>query len=205
MSRRTLAALVVAAGCVAVPAAHADGDPASDYLLSQSTFLPFDANISKGQADQLNTIVADAKEKGYTIRVALIAKPFDLGAVPSLFRKPKTYARFLGQELFFVYKGRLLVVMPNGFGVSRGGRPLSSAQRELDATPKPGEGGAALAAAATRAVQRLAAREGVHVEIPPATSGGSSTSDRIVIAAIAGGLVLLILVGFGARRLLTRR
>jgi hypothetical protein len=200
-----LAAAVVAAGCVAVPAAHADGDPASDYLLSQSTFLPFDAQISKAQAEQLNTIVADAREKGYTIRVALIAKPFDLGAVPSLFRKPKTYARFLGQELFFVYKGRLLVVMPNGYGVSRGGKPLPSAQHVLDALPEPGNGGPALAAAATRAVQRLAAQSGVRVAIPPASSGDSSTSDRIVIAAIAGGLVLLILVGFAARRLLTRR
>ena len=46
MRLRILAA-VVAAGCIAVPAAHADGDPASDYLLSQSTFLPFDAKIPK--------------------------------------------------------------------------------------------------------------------------------------------------------------
>jgi len=204
MRLRILAA-VVAAGCVAVPAARADGDPASDYLLSQSTFLPFDAKIPKAQADQLNAIVADAKQKGFTIRVALISSTFDLGAVPSLWRKPKTYARFLGQELFFVYKGRLLVVMPNGYGASRGGKPLASAQRVLDALPKPGEGGPALTAAATRAVQRLAAQSGVRVAIPSPSSDHKTSHDRLVLVAIAGGLVLLFLVGLGARRTLARR
>jgi hypothetical protein len=196
--------VVLAAACLLVPAAHADGDPASDYLLSQSTFVPFDAKVSKAQADELNEIVADAKEQGFTIRVALISSEIDLGAVPSLWRKPKTYARFLGQELFFRYTGRLLVVMPNGYGVSRGGKPLSSAQHVVDALPKPGEGGTVLAAAATRAVQRLAAHSGVRVEIPAASSGNSN-SDRIVIAAVAGGLVLLVLSGAAARRRLARR
>ena len=196
---------VLAAACLAVPAAHADGDPASDYLLSQKTFLPFDAKVPKANADQLNAIVADAAEKGFTIRVAVISNEFDLGAVPSLWRKPETYAHFLGQELFFVYKGRLLVVMPNGYGVSRGGKPLPSAQRVVDKLPKPGEGGAALASAATRAVQRLAAQSGVRLEIPPASASSSSNSDRIVIAAIAGGLVLLVLGGLAVKRLLGRR
>ena len=203
--RRRLIAAVLAAGCIAVPAAHADGDPASDYLLSQDTFLPFDANISNEQAAQLNAVVADAKKKGFTIKVAVIAKPFDLGSVPSLYRKPKTYARFLGQELFFLYKGRLLIVMPNGYGAGRGGKPLPSAQRPLDTMPAPGEGGAALPAAAPRAVQRLAAQNGVRVVIPPVASGNSQTNDRIIIAGIAGGLVLLLLGGFGARRILARR
>jgi hypothetical protein len=203
MRQWLLAAMLAAAVC-AVPAARADGDPASDYLLSQSTFVPFDANVPKAQAEQLNAIVADAKEKGFTIRVALISREFDLGAVPSLWRKPKTYARFLGQELFFVYKGRLLVVMPNGYGVSRAGKALPRAQRVADELPKPGAG-AALASAATRAVQRLAAQSGVRVEIPAAKAGDSSNSDRIVIAGIAGGLVLLVLVGLGTRRLFARR
>jgi len=202
VTRRRLLAAVVVAGCIAVPAAHADGDPASDYLLSQSTFLPFDANIPKAQAEQLNAIVADAKQKGFAIRVALIAKRFDLGAVPSLWLKPKTYARFLGQELFFVYKGRLLVVMPNGYGSSRGGQPLTSAQRVLDTLPKPGEGGAALAAAATRAVRKLAAQNGVQVEIPAATSSTKTSHDRLVLVAIVGAIVVLVGVGFGIRRLL---
>jgi hypothetical protein len=200
-----LLAVALAAVCLAVPAARADGDPASDYLLAQSTFVPFDAKVSKAQADQLNAVVAAAKNQGFTIRVALISNEFDLGAVPSLWRKPKTYARFLGQELFFRYTGRLLVVMPNGYGVSRGGKALSSAQHVVDALQNPGEGGPALASAATRAVQHLAAQSGVRVEIPAASAGDSSNNDRVVIAAAVGGLVLLILAGLAVRRLLARR
>jgi len=198
--------VVVAAACAVVPVAHADGDPASDYLLSQKTFLPFDAKISKDNAAALNGIVADAHRKGYTARVAVISRPFDLGAVPSLWHKPKIYTRFLGQELFFVYKGRLLVVMPNGYGVSRGGKPYASGQRVVDRLPTPGNGGAALAAAATRAVRELAASQGVHAVVPPpASTSSSSTDDRLIIAAAAGGIALLILLGMGLKRVLASR
>jgi len=202
MRLRAVAA-VAAVASVAVPVASADGDPASDYLITRQTFLPFDAKIPKEQAEALDGIVADANKKGYKIRVAIISKPFDLGAVPSLFRKPKTYARFLGQELAFVYKNRLLIVMPNGYGVARGGKLLPAEQRVVDTLPPPGDGGPALAAAATRAVRRLAANAGVTAEAPKSTD--STTDDRLIIAGAAAGLVLLVLAGFGVRRLLARR
>ena len=54
----------------------------------------------------------------------MIASSYDLGSITSLWRKPRTYARFLGAELQFVYKDRLLIVMPNGFGISRQGQPV---------------------------------------------------------------------------------
>jgi hypothetical protein len=203
MTPRTLAAVVAVAAFVPVPVARADGDPASDYLLTRQTFLPFTAKIPKAQVEALNGIVKDANEKGYKVRVAIISKPFDLGAVPSLFRKPKTYARFLGQELAFVYKNRLLVVMPNGYGVARGGKLLPAEQRVVDALPQPGDGGPALAAGATRAVRRLAANSGVIAEAPKSTD--STTDDRLLIAGATVGLVLLILAAFGVRRLLARR
>jgi hypothetical protein len=196
---------LVFAACVAAPAARANGDPASDFLLTRDTFIPFDAGITESQTEQLDAIVAEAKKRGFTIKVALIASEVDLGAVPSLWRKPETYARFLGQEIFFLYKGRLLIVMPNGYGVSRGGKPLRSAQRVVDALPKPGDGGPALATAAIRAVQRLAAQEGVRLEIPKVSSNDHTTRDRIVLAVIAAGIVLLGVAGFVARRLLTNR
>ena len=208
MTGRVLGAtLLVAASLVALPAtALADGDPASDFLLSQSTFLPFDSNISKEDGDRLNELVAEAKKGGYPIRVAIIGKPFDLGAVPSLWAKPKTYARFLGQELFFLYKGRLLVVMPNGFGVSRGGRSLASSQALLDRMPQPGTDGAALVDSAMRAVQRLAAQSGVQVKVPPpASSNDHTTRDRIVLAAIAVAVIALIGAGYALRRVVVRR
>jgi hypothetical protein len=199
---RALAA-VVAVVFLAVPAARADGDPASDYLITRQTFLPFNAKIPDSQVEALNGIVADANKKGYKVRVAIISKPFDLGAVPSLWKKPKTYARFLGQELLFVYKNRLLIVMPNGYGVARGGKALPAEQRVVDTLPAPGTGGPALAGAATRAVRRLAADAGVTAEVP--SSSDSTSNDRLVIAGAAAGIVLLILAGFGVRRLLARR
>jgi hypothetical protein len=208
MIRKTLGAVLLVAACaVSLPLpALADGDPASDFLLSQSTFLPYDASITKEQTDQLNALVAEAKKRGYTIRVAVIGKPFDLGSVPSLWAKPETYARFLGQELFFLYKGRLLVVMPNGFGVSRGGKALVPSQAVVDKLPQPGNGGSALVDAAEQAVQRLAAQSGVKLTVPAAKStGGSTNRDRIILGAIAVGVVGLIGIGYALRRLVVRR
>ena len=48
----------------------------------------------------------------------MIGNRTDLGAVPQLWAKPQIYAKFLGAELRFVYKDTLLVVMPQGLGVS---------------------------------------------------------------------------------------
>jgi len=196
MKLRALA-LTALVAALAVPVARADGDPASDFLLSQDTFFPFQAKVSESEQERLNALIADAKEQGVTVKVALIGTKVDLGAVPSLWRKPETYARFLGQELFFVYKGRLLIVMPNGYGVSRGGKAVKSEQRVVDALPPPGEGGPALAAAAERAVRRLAARSGVQLKASSASSGDDNTTpDRIVIAAIAAvALAALVVAG----------
>ena len=93
--------------------------------------------------------------------------------------------------------------MPNGYGVARNGKELPDAQRIVDALPPPGDSGPELAAAATRAVRRLAADAGVNAEVPEVSD--STTRDRLVIAGAAVGLVLLVLAGFGASRLRTRR
>ncbi len=204
MRLRVFVALVAVVASVAAATAHADGDPASDFLLSQDTFVPFDAKISKTQTEQLNAIVAEAKKRRVKLKVALITKRFDLGAVPSLWLKPETYARFLGQELFFLYKGPLLVVMPNGYGVSRAGKALPSAQRVVDRLPPPGAGGPGIATAATLAVQRLAAQKGVRLEVPQVRSEDHTTRDRLVIAGIAAGVVALVGAGVLLRRRLER-
>ena len=54
-------------------AARANGDPASDTLLTEQVFLPFEAPISKSSQDNLRKTVADANKKGVKLRVALIA------------------------------------------------------------------------------------------------------------------------------------
>ena len=70
--------------------------------------------------------------------MAIIASPYDLGAVTALWRKPRAYARFLGIELSLAYKQRLLVVMPNGFGFNWPGHSSASAYRRW---PDPDPGG----------------------------------------------------------------
>jgi hypothetical protein len=185
-----------------VPVARADGDPASDYLLGTFAFVPPDANIPSADAKQLRTVLAEAKARGYEIRVALIATTYDMGSVGSLFRKPQLYARFLGQELFFVYKGRLLVVMPNGYAVSRGGKLLPPAQRIVRGLPAPGTDGHALATGATAAVRKLAAASGITVALPQvAPAAASKTGTWLLVGIVA----LVILAGGGATVLFRRR
>ncbi len=115
-----LAALAtVALGLAAATRAStalADGDPASDVLAQEPIFLPQDAGIPPRQQAQLAALTQAAARSGYPIRVALVASSADLGSVTELWRQPQSYAKFLGQELSLVYRGPLLVVMPNGVG-----------------------------------------------------------------------------------------
>jgi len=61
-----LAAAFLAA--VVPAAAHADGDPASDFLLTEDVFVPLDAKVPTAQAGQLTALVADAVKGGYGSR-----------------------------------------------------------------------------------------------------------------------------------------
>ena len=197
-----LAAALLLAGAAAT-AAHADGDPASDYLITQQVFLPYDAKIPAASQRKLLAAVRSANTQGFRIRVALIWSDYDLGSVTSLWKQPRRYARFLGVELGYYYKARLLVVMPDGFGFNWPKHPAAAAYRTLAGVriqPTPG----GLADAATAAVRELAAAGGVTVSTsgPVAESGGRSVSrDRVVIL----GAVLAALLLGGAARLLFRR
>jgi hypothetical protein len=189
--RRALLLVAVVAATFA-PLARADGDPASDYLLTQQLFAP--QGISSSDAEQLLGLLRDAKARGYPIRVAIITRPTDLGAVTALWRKPKLYARFLGQELQIVYHGRLLVVMPNGLGVTQNAKPVAREQAAADRIVP----GKSLAAAAARAVVRLAAIHNVNVTPPPLATGkqasGGNTSTIVAVVAVA---IVLLLVAAG--------
>lgn len=195
---KLFAASLAAAALVALLPAHAsaDGDPASDYLLGQNVFLPFDVKIPPAKSSQLTQLLANAKRAGFPIRVAVIGTRYDMGSVTVLYGKPKQYARFLGTELKFIYRGRLLVVMPNGFGYSVGGR--SEPSSPIAGLAPPGHDGTRLAGGAITAVQRLAAAEGVRLALPKAKPMHSANRDRVIIAAVAltgvalvGGLMLV--------------
>ena len=123
---RACAVALLAVLLIVLPAsvARADGDPGSDVLVYQNLFFGTDAGLSVQQQAELGAMLRAAAGAGFPVRVAIIASPFDLGAVTGLWRQPRTYARFLGYELSLAYKQRLLVVMPNGLRIQLA-RPLA--------------------------------------------------------------------------------
>lgn len=189
-----MVAVVAAALCLAghPSLALADGDPASDVLVSSALFLPWDAGISASRQTQLQSVLARSAARGFPVRVALIASASDLGSVTALWRQPQTYAEFLGQELSIAYTGSLLVVMPDGFGLVRFSRSPSVARAAL-AGISPASSGDALATAAVTAVEHLAAASGHPVAAArPVAASSSPTSAR------SGQSVAWIVFGVGA-------
>jgi hypothetical protein len=202
-ARRLLAWILVAlvgASALAPGLARADGDPASDVLATQPLFLPQDGGLTVRQEAELAALMSAARTAGYPLRLALIASPTDLGSVTELWRQPENYARFLGQELSLVYRGTLLVVMPDGFGLY--GRGVGRAALGGSAAALGGSavapGGLAVApgglgARAITAVRRLAAAAGhplrVSVGLPPRSAGGADYTALIVLAM--GALLIL--------------
>jgi hypothetical protein len=204
-SRRLLLLPVVALAALAVcTTAGANADPASDYLITQPVFFPFESKVSGENQDSLTRLLEAAKDKGFEIKVALIATRGDLGGVQVLYRKPQTYADFLGQELVYYWKGPLLVVMPNGYGIFQTGKPMKEDKAVLAKLPPPGTtDGNVLAQSAEAAVRALAQRR--EITLPAATADASSSStnrDRVTILA---GAVLLGGLAFGVRLVLGRR
>src|SRR3954470_11877605 len=133
-------------------AARANGDPASDYLLVQSIFLPFDAKVDPDVTARLSDVIREADKANFRIKVAVIATRYDLGTAFSLYNKPERYAEFLGLELSFQYRDRLLVVMPKGYGYSIGGKPDPAGIKVVGTLPPPGKDAAKQVEAATVAV-----------------------------------------------------
>ena len=194
---RAVAALALVAAALTfamAPSARADGDPASDYLITQKVFFPYDLKVPPAKQQQLVALVEEANRAGFTLRVALISSSYDLGSITSLWQKPQTYARFLGAELKYVYKNRLLVVMPNGFGFNRPGRSAAPEYAVLAKIPvKPGPTG--LVDSSLAAVQALAKASGVTLSGTTSARPSSRNHDRliIVIAALAALAVAVVL------------
>jgi hypothetical protein len=199
LARRAFVGALLVALLAAAPAL-ADGDPASDYLISQRVFFPYSTTIPRTDQGRLTGIAEGAASKGFPIRVALISSPYDLGSVTVLWRKPRQYAKFLGYELGLVQvHGALLTVMPNGMGFSWGKRNVAPGQALVSGIPvPPGQDG--LATAAITAVHRLAASYGVRVSATATPSGSHrNRNDRIVLIA---AVVAALLFGGVARYLL---
>jgi hypothetical protein len=174
--------------------ARADGDPASDVLATQSLFLPQDAAPAAAGQAQLSELLHEAAASGLPIRVAVIASSSDLGSVTALWRQPQNYARFLAAELDLVYRGPLLVVMPEGYGLA--GDP--SARSALAGLPAPAHD---LVAATLAAVVRVARAGGHRLVVPggaPAARGAASDVTPWLVFA-AGWVVVLLAWGASLR------
>jgi hypothetical protein len=194
-------ALVLAAGAIA-GSARADGDPASDYLIGQQVFFPFSASFPAEQKAQLSALVQEANRKGFKIRVAVIESSYDMGSVTALYGRPRIYARFLGEELSFVYKQRLLIVMRKGFGFNWPGHAAAPAYAVLAHIAVKSDPTGMLETAET-AVERLAAADGVVVS-PPAhvnvRGPGNSNVRLLIIVGVAALLILAAAATFALRR-----
>jgi len=184
---------VLALAATLVPAlAKADGDPASDVLLGENVFYPYQPQVSGAVQKQLNAATAAAKRAGFPLKVALIASPIDLGVIPDLFNKPQKYADFLDVEISFEGKQPLLVVMPAGYGVQGFAPKAMSAVSTL--RPPAGKSSTDLAEAAIAAVAKLAMADGHAIQGAPggpgaASSGGSGSTTPIVIALVVAAAV----------------
>ena len=197
---KRVAVLVALLALLLPAAARANGDPASDVLLTNQVFLPFEAPISKQAAQELRATVAEANKKGFKIRVAVIAFTGDLGTATVLWRKPQPYSKFLWSEIAFVYSNRLLVAMPSGFGFWNGKKPVAKELLVLKGR-KPGATPTALVQSTTAAVRALAKANGVTLA-KVSTGGTSSNRDRYILGA---AVLVFLLVLFVPTRIFRRR
>jgi hypothetical protein len=205
MLRRVVAAALAALllSCLLPALAGADGDPASDVLLGQNVFYPYEPATSAALQRELNGATAAAAKAGAPVKVALIASPIDLGVIPSLFAKPQTYADYLDEEISFTGPAPLLVVMADGYG-TRSLKPAGTAA--VAHLPLPaGKTSDDLAQAALTAVDKIAAAEGHPIAGTSAASSGSTSSGSSNTAAIAILLVVAALAAAGAVVVITLR
>lgn len=209
-----VAVALLAIGGVRVTVALADGDPASDYLVYTNVFVPSGEGISSAATGRLEALVREAKTHGYALKVALIASPYDLGSVPSLWLRPNDYATFLGSEDLPISRGPWLIVMPNGFGIFKCARvrhflcasrdPLRPEKRLLASLPVPRARHEDVATAAIAPVRKLAALHGITLIVPAAKSHGGGISNRLAALVGASALVALVAVLSTFRRLRRR-
>jgi cytochrome oxidase Cu insertion factor (SCO1/SenC/PrrC family) len=193
-----LVALAVAVSATWTSFARADGDPASDILVTQALFAPVDAGLSDAQRTKLTEVLGASERARFPIRVAIVASAADLGAVSEFWMRPETYARFLGIELSLIYKGPLLVVMPNGFGLDWPGHSTASASRLLAGirVQPTGEG---WLQAVQAAVRELGASAGATAGAKTTPSGSGDGVD-VLVAALAAVSVALAIVILRRRR-----
>jgi hypothetical protein len=174
----------------------ADGDPASDVLLAQNVFYPYQPKVSSALEAAMERTLRAAGAAGLHLKVAIIGAPEELGLVPSFFGHPQAYAQFLDREISFNQPQQLLVVMPAGFGVE----PASSASALARVSIDRQQRSYGLTRSAILAVSALARSRGhpiVAPSIPPSSTSSSSPPALLVFGLPAA---LLVLAGLALMR-----
>jgi hypothetical protein len=189
---------LLAVACMGIRAgpSWADGDPASDVLLAQDVFYPYQPKVSPAvEAALEKTLRAAANATGAHLKVAIIGSREELGLVPGFFGHPQAYANFLDREISFNRQQSLLVVMRSGFGVVPVG--LAGALAHLAVDTRHASDG--LTRSAISAVLALARSQGHPIAPPsiPASSSGGSPPALLVFGLPAA---LLIFLGIAATR-----
>lgn len=199
-----LAAVLVLFAAAPLPSARADADPASDVLLAQDVFYPYQPAVSPALSKAMSKVLADAKANGLGLKVAILDNATDLGAVTKLFNQPQQYADFLDMEISFNTKQPLLVVMPAGFGVVHAGPQGALNGLLADA----GHGADGLTRSAIGAVVKLAAASGHPIAAPaipsPGASGGGHGGGTSPLLTF-GAPVALVIIAAGVAALLRSR
>jgi hypothetical protein len=170
-------------------AAHANGDPASDVLLEDDVFFPFQPKPSNTAATAVKVLLRRTKAAGYPLHVAIIASTGDLGDVPEFLGKPQQYADFLYPEIDFQVKGPLLVVMAAGYGSHKAGVKAEQALEKVD--PPSGTDRDALPRAAIEAAATMSKAEGHPVKVPKIAGGGSSGGSALVPVLVLLGMLII--------------
>jgi hypothetical protein len=194
----TVLALAALAIALAPWSALADGDPASDVLIGENVFYPYSPAVSATLQKQLNRETAAAARAHFPIKVALIATPSDLGAIPTLFDKPQQYARFLEQEISFLnVRPLLLVVMPDGYGSQHLG---SAATKAVASLPAPAAAHSNdIARAAIAAVPKLAAAAGHPLKNVSGDAYPAGTNPALAGAILAAAAITIAVAVLAVR------
>ncbi len=186
----SLAFALSAALAALASSALADADPASDVLLAQDAFFPYQPAVSHGLENGMNAVLRSAKKAGLPLKVAVIGSREDLGAIPDFFGHPQPYAQFLDKEISYNNRPPLLVVMPAGFGVVAAGPTGALAPIRVDTR----HGSDGLVRSGIEAVLALVRARG-RVVPAPATPPGSTGGGPPAAVLFAIPVVLLVLIG----------
>jgi hypothetical protein len=216
---------VVLAAVVGPGRALAHGDPTAHYLETDSLLTSYSAPPELAVELRLRGVLDAAAERGYPIKVVLIASEEDTGGEPEPLEDTQTYVATVSAEVDAVspLRAPVLIVTPHGFGVGgmqpRGGtlRPITppvagELARGLPLAKKPE--GNALARTAIVAIRRLAAAGGhpLPARIAQAEQnlegilGAPASRDPggpwLIVAILAGTALLAALLVAAHRRML---